>query len=292
VPRSLTLLVGAALLLAARPAQAQTTLRYQFKAGDKIPYTMEQKASIKTDVAGKQSNLQIQLTVDWTWHVTAVGNDGKAEVTYKVDRMRSVTDDGGGHKMSVDSDDDKTMTTPQDKAAFKVMKDKGITMNVDPLGRVDNVQFPPELLEQFRQNKDVPVDELVRQLFMPVALVLPKEAVNKGQGWHAKPFEGNVGVGRLTIQTAFTDQGLVQQGGKTLEQIAVKPTLSVEKADAKQGEKVESQGEGTILFDNGAGRIVATSLTLNAATSLDAGNGMTVKMTTRETRTLTIRPAK
>lgn len=292
MPRSLTLLVGAALLLAARPAQAQTTLRYQFKAGDKIPYTMEQKASIKTDVAGKQSNLQIQLTVDWTWHVTAVGNDGKAEVTYKVDRMRSVTDDGGGHKMSVDSDDDKTMTTPQDKAALKVMKDKGITMNVDPLGRVDNVQFPPELLEQFRQNKDVPVDELVRQLFMPVALVLPKEAVNKGQGWHAKPFEGNVGVGRLTIQTAFTDQGLMQQGGKTLEQIAVKPTLSVEKADAKQGEKVESQGEGTILFDNGAGRIVATSLTLNAATSLDAGNGMTVKMTTRETRTLTIRPAK
>ena len=66
MPRSLTLLVGAALFLAARPAQAQTTLRYQFKTGDTIPYTMEQKASIKTEIAGKQTNMQIQLTVDWS----------------------------------------------------------------------------------------------------------------------------------------------------------------------------------------------------------------------------------
>jgi hypothetical protein len=292
VPRSF-LLLGAALLLAARPVHAQTTLRYQFNAGDKIPYTMEQKASIKTEIAGKQTDTKIDLTVDWTWHVTAVAADGKASVTYNVDRMRSVYDDGSGNKIIMDSDDDKSMKTPEDKAAFKAMRDKGITMTVDVLGQVDNVQFPAELLEQFKKSMELPpVEELVRQLFTPVALVLPREAVSKGQGWKAKPFVGSVGLSKLTIETAFSDQGTVPHDGKMLQQIAVKPTMTVEKADAKEGAKVESQGDGTILFDNASGRIVDTTLTLNAKMSLDAGAGMTLKMTTRETRTLKVRADK
>jgi hypothetical protein len=38
--------------------------------------------------------------------------------------------------------------------------------------------------------------------------------------------------------------------------------------------------------------MVDTTLTITAKMSLDAGNGMTLKMTTRETRTLKVRAAK
>ena len=48
----------------------------------------------------------------------------------------------------------------------------------------------------------------------------------------------------------------------------------------------------TEMFDNANGRIVDTSLTLTAKMSLDAGNGMTVKMATRETRTLKVRATR
>src|SRR5262249_27798932 len=68
----------AALFIAAVPAQAQTTLRYKFKQGEKLDYVIENKMTMKLDLGGKEIEMAINQNMEMAWKIEAVASDGKA----------------------------------------------------------------------------------------------------------------------------------------------------------------------------------------------------------------------
>src|SRR5262245_55845859 len=76
----------AALLLAAVPAQAQTTLRYKFKQGEKLDYVIENKMTMKIDLGGKEIEMAINQNMEMAWKVESVAGDGKARIQQKLMR--------------------------------------------------------------------------------------------------------------------------------------------------------------------------------------------------------------
>src|ERR1700751_3292428 len=85
-------LLAGALAWAAGPASAQTTLRYKFKEGEKLNYQFEQKMAMKMDVAGQPTNVEMNQTFDFVWHITSVDKDGNARMTQKIENLRLVMD--------------------------------------------------------------------------------------------------------------------------------------------------------------------------------------------------------
>lgn len=92
------------VLLAADAVQAQSTLRYKFHKGDRLSYAVEQKATMKFEVAGKDLSGEYTMRIEWTTRVLDVDAAGKAKIECKLDRLR-LTMSGIGQEMTVDTDD-------------------------------------------------------------------------------------------------------------------------------------------------------------------------------------------
>ena len=67
-------------------AHAQTTLRYQFKDGDKLRYVLEQQ--ITTTVTAKEGESESKLNIVWDIdkNVLKVDKSGNAEMQFKITR--------------------------------------------------------------------------------------------------------------------------------------------------------------------------------------------------------------
>src|SRR5581483_1800623 len=89
-PMRLGLALGLAVacLLGAGEAQAAKQLRWKFKAGEKLPYALQQSAAILIDANGIEIDVKIKQVMDLNWTVNSVGSDGVAELTQKVDRIQ------------------------------------------------------------------------------------------------------------------------------------------------------------------------------------------------------------
>src|SRR5262249_26090891 len=88
-------LAALCLLIAADAPQQQTTLRYKFKKGDRLPYAVEQKATVKFDLGGKDFGgagqglgAEYNFRLEWTISVLDVDAAGKARIECKLDRLR------------------------------------------------------------------------------------------------------------------------------------------------------------------------------------------------------------
>jgi hypothetical protein len=287
--RSLTVIV---LFLTVAPAPAQTTLRFKHKAGDKTAYTTTQQNTIKLDILGQETTVESTVTLDWTLHVLEVA-DGRATVAYKMDRIRLTTTDGAtGNKQTTDSDDPKTITKDSDKKVFAALKKDGIRATLDERGLIKVLKVPDEILEEFKA-AGAPADALAdvaRQLFEPMCLTLPADAVAKGQGWRGGQIETPQIGGKVKQEQACTYQGTVKRDGKALEQIDLKPTVTVvTDPKSKATTKGKGDGTGTLLFDNTAGRVVEATQTVNLTLEVDGGAGAMTAMKSKQTTTLKLR---
>src|SRR5262249_10235149 len=88
------------------PAQAQTTLRYKLKQGEKLDYQMEQKMLMKMNVAGKEVTMDLTQRIDLSWNIVRVDSNGSAKMKQKMNRIR-MTMDGPTGKIEYDSREKK-----------------------------------------------------------------------------------------------------------------------------------------------------------------------------------------
>src|SRR4051794_2690201 len=80
------------VLALAAPAQAQTTLRYQYKEGQQNKFVAEQKMTMKMDVAGQEIEMKMVQTMDMEEKVLGVNKDGSAKVAQRITRWRMSMD--------------------------------------------------------------------------------------------------------------------------------------------------------------------------------------------------------
>jgi hypothetical protein len=239
---------GVLLLLAlasicAVPAQAQTTLRYKYKAGDKLNYDMEQKMDLKMDIKGKELNVTMNQSIDMTWKVKSVDADGKAALAISFDRIRMMLDGPQG-KLEYDSKDGKEPEGALAHAAapLKAMVGAEFSLKVDPRGKASDVVIPKELIDALKKaGGGVPgVAEMfspegLKSLMGKIGVVLPKGPVSNAKlpvalkestGKGTALFDNN--AGRMT-QMSITQDMVMSIAGAFTQNIHQTVTMKLRK---------------------------------------------------------------
>src|SRR4051812_15009156 len=72
----LGLLAAAVVCTSGGAARAQTLLRYKFKEGEKLNYTLGQKMTMQMKIKGNDVEMKADQTIDVSWKVLAVSADG------------------------------------------------------------------------------------------------------------------------------------------------------------------------------------------------------------------------
>jgi hypothetical protein len=273
----------AALLVAAVPAQAQTTLRYKFKQGDKLDYVIENKMTMKIDIGGKEIEMAINQNMEMAWKIESVANDGKGRIQQKLTRIQFSMDTPMG-KVEYDSKDGKVPPGPLGETIapiFKALSGLEFTLTMDPRGEISDVKIPKDLLKAVNAQQLPGVGEMftedgLKKMMAQSGISFPKESVSKGKTWNQK-LSFKMPFGEMKMDNVYTYEGAVQKGEKKVEQISVKPAISLkpdENAPVAMTMK-DGGGKGMAYFDNDAGRIVEMSMTQNMI--MEAG-GQSIRM--------------
>ncbi len=279
-----------ALLLTTAAAQAQTALRYQFKPGDKVPFTVEIKSETKFKGLGKDQLARIEARADWTLHVLEVAPDGTAKVTYKLDRLVMVMDSDGNTERA-DTDNLAQIPKEGDRRSLKALLDRGLGATVTATGQIKDVKAPEGLTDpQTEKAKPDDVAQmLVQMLIAPTNLTLPADKLARDQTWKGPPVDMRItGVPHQQVAT-FTYKGPTQLDGKAVEQVRFK-VEALPLADAPKG-KLAMRGEGAFYLDNAAGRLVGARQSLEVEYTEESG-GVTFVVVQKSSFVITPRAAK
>src|SRR5439155_25094628 len=170
--------------------------RYQFKAGDKLPYEMEQKMQMTMNVAGQAVEMSMTQQQDFLWEIKSVDKDGKAKVAQRFERIRFVMDGPMG-KTEYDSKEGKEPEDVIGKAIipiFKALAGAEFTLDMDSRGVMSNLKMPEKLIEAINDATGAGAaglgsmfdEEGMKRMLSQSGLILPEEAVTKGKSWEQK----------------------------------------------------------------------------------------------------------
>ncbi len=279
--------------LAAAPARAQVTLRYKFKEGETLKYTVEQRMNMNGNVAGNDITMEMGMNMDMTWKVLSVNKDGSAKLTQTIDRVRMTMKAGPLGEVDIDTKSDKEPSDPIGKAMapiFKAMAGAEFTMTMTPLGEPKDVQVPEKVLNAVKNaggglpGASLSPDDL-KQMVNQGGLVLPEKPVKKGDSWTHSSNMAMQGM-KMKVDTKATYEGETTEGGKKLQEISLAPKMTTEGGPAGVEIKLKNQeSKGKALFDNDKGRVVETELNQNMDMDLSAG-GQSFTMKIRQTVTM------
>ncbi len=285
------------------PARADTTLRYQFKEGETLPYTLEQKMKTDANVGGMNVTMDINQTIDTSWNIKSVDKDGKAKIVMKFDRIR-FTMNGPMGKVENDSKDGKQPEGPIGKSIGPIMEAQvraEFSLTMDAHGQISDVKMPEKLSEAFKKlpgggswymgsfglGGDIFSKGGLQHMISEAGLRLPEGPVTKGKSWN-KEVTLKVAFGKMKVNNTSTYEGPTTRDGKELQQIALQPKMTIEADNEKApfSFKLKSQDvRGTAYFDNKAGHLVETKLTQNTELEF-SGMGQTFIQKIEQTVTM------
>jgi hypothetical protein len=258
------------MLAAAGPARAQTTLRYKYKEGDSIPYKIDQDMKMAMSVAGMDIDVTMKMTMDLTWKIKKVTDDGKAEIGFKFGATKIVMDMpppvGKVEVASTDENEpDDAMGQMMSKMVKGLAKLEMTGMQTDT-GELSDIKIPDAALKELKKLAAgagpaagmFNADSLKNMVGGSNGLVLPKDAVSKGKSWNHKS-TSKTEFGDANVDVKYTYQG--NKDG--LENISLKPIIDIKPKDKSPIPlKVKSaDGKGTALFDNQAGQLREMNMT-------------------------------
>ncbi|HEV3082447.1 MAG TPA: DUF6263 family protein, partial [Gemmataceae bacterium] len=224
------------LVVSAGPAEAQTTLRYKFKEGEKFGYTLDQKIKMTTSLMGRDFEVHKNHMADMTWQVLKVDKEGAGQIKLTFTRVKMDMDSPQG-KVEVDSKKPRELTDPAGKVLSQVVSILGsleLTFTMEPTGEIKDLVLPEQVKTSL---KNLPGAEGMGDLFSDEGLkklvhggiVLPKEAVSQGKTWKQN-VDMKLPMGRIKGDLQFTYEGPEEKDGKKLEKIGVKPDYKIESA--------------------------------------------------------------
>lgn len=278
--------------LAADAVEAGETLRWKFQAGETIAYVVQQGAVVAFNTAGVEFQIKTHQTLDMTWSVKNVAEDGSAQVVERVDRLRIAVHAPGAAggalgDLDYDSQSEKQpegRVWERAKPVLTALPGAEFSLRIGPDGTVSDIELPAALGELLDRQPAARVlsaggslfsREAIRQTLQLCVLGLPKEAVETGAGWTRRLERPVPPVGSLLFDLACTYNGPASVCGRDVATIGVAGTTTFQpSADGDREselELVEEEGSGTAHFDAAAGRTVASTFTQHLV--LDGGVG-------------------
>jgi hypothetical protein len=292
--RTLLAALTASLVLAGA-AQAQATLRYKFKEGEKLDYVIDQDQKMEVGPI----EMKVNMTIDMTWETGKVDEQGNAEVKVKIARVKFAIDGPMGN-IEIDSKDPKEADDLIGKIMVPLVKGMAeieIAFTATPEGEMKDTKIPEKKIKKLKnipglgQMGDMLTPESFKTTVQGSILpLLPKDPIEKGKSWTQKT-DQKTPLGAVSGKTTYTYEGQVEKGGKKVEKIAVVPEAKIdpdEKSEVKiKLKKMNSKGHA--YFDPQAGRVLESTNETTAVAELEIA-GMQLEVNTTQTGTVRLRP--
>jgi len=255
---SLVLFAGAAA-----QAQADTELRWKFKAGDKTRYEMRMELTQDTKAGDMPFQVRMNQTMDMTWEVTEVGDDGTATMNQTIDRVRMelTLPQAGQAPIKYDSQQpEKAPGTEMLTKIFDAMVGKPFVIKVTPLGKVVDLKTPEAILAAFKNMPGAQggmfSEDGLKQMISQSMLPLPEEAVTVGKTWEKTAETQAPPFGKQVTKSEYKFAGEEEVDGKKLDKIDLTLDVKIEMGEEAQArfKLKDNTSGGQVLWDNVAGQ--------------------------------------
>ena len=295
-PRRVALAMVAALLLVglgSSTANAKTTLRWKFKEGEVLRYSMDQ-ATVSTGQGpdGREIKQTFGLVMDMTWTIKSVDASGVASMTQTIDRVRTSAASPFG-KFSFDSKEAGAAASVAGPL-FKMLVGAEFSSKMSPKGEVTDIKLSDKLLATLRgdsepagaqgQFSEAGLKNMLAQMVIP----LPEEGVDAGQTWQrAMAIPAGPDGQTRQIEQTFTYKG-PDAANAGLEAIGFTTKFDPPKADPNVPVTFKKEtATGQFDFDNAAGRIVKSNVVEDVEVSVTI-EGKEVPQKVETTRVLAL----
>ena len=274
-------------------ANAQTKLRWKFKVGEKLNYTMVQKMNMSMMVQGQNIEMKMTQTMDMVWKAKSTSKDGTTELAQTFTRIRFTLAGGPIGKVDYDSN------TPNAGGGnpllaglgktFGALVNQEFTMKMSALGEIKDIKLPKKFLDTLgnaggagRVPGMLNADTL-KEMVGKAGIVFPATGVVKGKTWNSNMTVKNP-FGDIKIATAYQHLGLENRNGQSFAKIKVTPkmTLTAKPNAPFKIQLAKQEGSGTVLFDVKAGRVQSSSMKQKMVMEINAG-GQNISQTIDQT---------
>jgi hypothetical protein len=251
------------LTMLASAGQAQTTLRYRFKEGEKFNYVLDFRAKVHMNLLGKEAESKKNLMLELAWNVVKVDAKGNAQVQIKVTHAHMTMEGSMGLVIEADSKKKPASDDPAAKPYYQTVKayaSTEVNATLSPTGEMKDIKIADETLKVL---KGLPVADKLGEVFstdnfriLIGNVVLPAAAVMKGKTWSNK-IEARIPFGKMITENVYTYEGPVDKDGMKLQKIATRPSIKLE-ADPNADYEIKLKNvkaSGFVYFDNNLGRI-------------------------------------
>lgn len=257
-----------AMLLAAAPVDAQTSLAWKFTPGQKLSVELTQRAETESQFGGKPTRVTVDATLEQAWLVDEVATDGTAKITQEFRRIAIKLELPSAGSITYDS-----ASTKKPSAEGKTLAESlgpliggKLHIKMAPTGEILEVTLADELAAQLEK---LPADagwkslftrDGLSQMLRQSLLVFPKEPVAADATWQrqldiAAPF------GKVRQTSDYRYVGPESRDMRLLERIEVvgKVELSKGTGSATPPTIKQQSQTGQFWFDPQAGRLVESA---------------------------------
>jgi hypothetical protein len=280
--------VVAAAAVAPAPEARAVTLRWKFKPGQTLRYTMDQKSVTTAKLPGGQEiKSTLSQSIEMTWAVKSVDESGRAELTQTINRIRDQVEAPVGSYTF----DSKETKEPEGLIAaarvplFKALVDAPIAFTMNPQGEPADVRLPEKVAQTLRDLGPAGAgggalfsEDGIREMIAQASLVVPTTDLTEGKTW-SRQTKNAAPIGTVIVDSTYRFDGAAAGGPRDVVRIVqttkleVQPPAEAAGNASPAGPKIRSQkSQGTYTFDNGAGHLV------DASASEQMEVGFTVKV--------------
>jgi hypothetical protein len=278
------------------PAARGATLRWKFKASEKLRYVMDQRAvTLAILPGGEQMRTTLSQTIEMTWTVKSVDANGQAELTQTITRIRDQLEGlvGSYTYDTKEGGEPSSLIAAPKIPVFKALLGVEVPFKMNGRGETSDVRIPDALAKTLSELGPAAgaagalfTEEGMKQMISRSGLVLPEEDMAPGKTW-TEQSQNTLPGSTLTMVSTFRYDGPSPNDGPDAAKITVSMTAAIQPAevDAKEKEnagglKIRSQkSEGTYIFDSAAGHILRSNLkeSIEVAASVKVGLGALAK---------------
>ena len=287
--------IGCVVFISGR-SHADELLRWKFTAGEAFDYEMKQDMNMNVDAgqAGQMGTTAGQ-TMNMTWNVKSVDDQGVAVIEQKIARIRmKMTAPGGqGFEYDTSSKDPAVGIAAMVAPTMEAMTAGNFTFSMSPRGEVSDVKLSDDLLNAVKNGPggESGAVEQFKSMVSQVAFVLPENPAKTGETWTTKIAVSNPTGGNQSVETTYTYDGTREADGTTYA--VIKPSMKMEIAKNPMMEMTmkDQKTDGEVLFDLKAGELHSMSINQNITMDMTAG-GQTMPGTIDQNIEVTVTPAK
>jgi hypothetical protein len=278
------------------------TLTWKFKPGQVLHYVMEQKSVMTASAGGRQTKSTRTYTMNFTWTVGIVGEDGVAQITQHIDRMRTRVESPPYMPFEFDSKGPKSDAQGPyefEEKLMTAMTGSEFSFKMKPNGEIDGITFSPATLKAFKTaapsggqggGGEIQEQAMKDQLLQSSPPAFPTTPLEPGATWTGKAAKIPSPLGTIVLDKVFTFIGPDPKDPRLLL-VNMDSRVTLEPAEnAELSAKIRSHdGKVTVTFDADAGRIATTKGTDKTTLSI-SGMGQTLEQVTEATTLMTFEP--